>query len=167
LDLSAIDTASVEVTLKMRKGFVPGEIVLGFRDTTSLRTCVRFCASKGLSINKASGFRFLTDSISADSAQDIQNVLSGKHYLNGGPIYLKNGRVVVSFFRDLDSDLLQDWETTSRLLGFQEASGGATEGALKLVVSTVSIGSEHEWIRSLSGEPLLWFIGLNVVYTIN
>jgi hypothetical protein len=162
IDLSSTDTATVEIALKMRKGFVPGQIILGFHDTTSLRSCVRFGASKGLSISRASGFRFLTDSVSADSAQNIKSVLSGKPYVGGGPPLITNGRVVVLFFTELNSDLLQDWETTSRQLGFREESSGGP----RFVLSVVSAGTEHDWIRTLSVEPLLRYICLNGIYTI-
>ena len=164
IDFSTIDTAMVEFALRLRKGcYVPGDIILGFQDTTSLRTCVRFGDSKGLSIDRPLGFRFLTDSISADSAQNIQRALSGKSYLRAGSFYIKNGRLVVWYFRELTSDLLQDWEAASRQLGFKEIS---PTGA-KSILSKVAIGSEHEWIRHLSGEPILRYVCLNGIGTIS
>jgi hypothetical protein len=162
LDLISSDTLSIEAALKQLKGFVPGEIIGAFEDTTSLRACARFAEAKGLPIKRATGFQFVTDSISADSAKGIQRVLSGKPYLTGGSLIVKNGRITVWNFRDLTPGLLRDWESTCLQLGFREIASYQRYALL-----SVSPGTEHEWMRNLSGEPILRYICLNGTGTIS
>jgi hypothetical protein len=163
LDLISSDTATVEVALKMQKGFVPGQICLGFQDTTSLRTFVRLADSRGLPIKSAVQFEFLTDSVSADSVQSIKSLLLTKPYLTGASIVIKGSRVSVWYFRDLTPELLQDWESTCNQLGLREVPANASKFALLLVAP----GTEHAWIRELSGESILQYICLNLIATIS
>jgi len=162
LDLISSDTANVEVALRMQKGFVPGRICVGFQDTTSLRTFVRFADSRGLPIKVAVQFEFLTDSVSADSAQAIQSLLSAKPYLTGASIVIKNSRVSVWNFRDLTPELLQDWDSACNQLGLREVQSHSD----KFAVLMVSPGTEHRWIQELSGVSILKYICLNLLGTI-
>jgi hypothetical protein len=162
VDLTTVDTAYVEVGLTQVTGFVPGELIVGFRDTTGLRSLVVFAEMKNLPIKDASHFSFVTDSLSADSAQSIKNLLTGKPYLSGGSIRVAEDRVTVSRFKNMSLAYLQDWEATSYDLGFHESKPTFH----KLALLTVAPGSETSWIPELSAEPMVDLVSLNGVVTI-
>jgi hypothetical protein len=163
IDLTSSDSSSVAVTLTMQKGFFPGQIVLGLQDTLSLRTFVEFTTSKGLAIKHTADFLFLTDSLSLDSAQKVQDFLVGKSYLSSGSFYTENGRLAVWYFVNLTSDLLLDWEATSQQLGIREVP---SEGWSKHALLLVPPGTENQWIQQLSGEPIITYLSLNLIVAV-
>jgi len=143
-----------------RSSFAPGDLLIGFWDTTNLSLVFNFVDSLGVQLKTLGNFKHSTNPIPFDSAASIAAVLRQKPYIDSGFVILdnrgNNSSVSVFYFRNLTRADYLDWLSTRSILSLFEFAAPN-----KYVHIEVPIGQECSWVQMLKGNPILRYISLN------
>ncbi len=145
--------------------FVPGDVIIGIKSTTSIGSAFDLMNEKGVIIDQMSGF-FNYSTLPTDSLDYIINELRDKIYLNkrgfdGGSAFIhaiENRIVVTEFLFEMDLDAQQDWLATMDLLKLNDLGNDT-----KNVVIKVAPGTERDWIRLFKADLNVTWAELNYI----
>jgi hypothetical protein len=140
-------------------GFVPGEIILGAQESTTLVQLFDLANAYKLPIKEVSSCLYTT-TISKDSADYVKNIVRSKPYCNTPewPMFVRtqvNALQVGGRFLSMPLAAQQDWLATARQLRLQEVP------ITKSCTLQVPVGQELAYVAQLQKTPGLAFVQPN------
>ncbi|HEX8350715.1 MAG TPA: hypothetical protein VF598_12195 [Hymenobacter sp.] len=142
--------------------FVPGELLLGTKETTSLPQAFSLLNSRPFSILSIST-PIYTSAMPADSLGYIERTLNAKSYVNDGiwkaHVYqhaLTGTLTITARLMNMSRTNQQDWLATVQKLRLQEQPNSYTSYHLK-----VPVGEEKKWVKELQQQSEVRWAELN------
>lgn len=165
LSLLVVGCNDEENLLSNDQDFVPGDLIIGIKSTTSINSVFDLMNEKGVTIDEMSGF-FNYSTLPNDSLDYINNELKDKVYLNkrgfnGGSAFIsaiENRIIVTEFFFEMNTAAQQDWLTTMNVLKLNNLGNDT-----KNLVIKVTPGTEEYWIKIFKAHPDVTWVELNYI----
>lgn len=152
--------------------FVPGEVIVGFKNTVTMEEVFDYADNLNLPISRMFGFLF-SSPWPIDSIPSMDTLLNTKPYIksNGfaASVWLNvvsNVLTVSNPYWNMDAASQQDWLMTKKALGLTPILGGSNQLGGYIMVK-VPVGKEKLWVEDLKTSSLVSWAELNCYMDIN